>query len=49
MLLYSHYKVVGGCQGVAMQSLECCGWLLGCCYAAIRMLWVVDRELLCSD
>ncbi len=22
-----------------MQSPECCGWLLGCCYAAIRMLW----------
>ncbi len=42
------YAVVGGCQGVAMEPLECCSLLPGCCYAATKVFCVVDRGFLCS-
>ncbi len=38
-----------GClSGFSTKQLGCCEWLLGCCYAATRVLWVVVRVLLCN-
>lgn len=32
----------------AVQSLGCCGWVLGHCYAVYRVLLLVARALPCS-
>jgi len=48
VLLCSFDVILDSYSGVAMQFWGYSGWLLGCCYAVLRVFWMVTRVLLCS-